>query len=162
MTMIKTARKNTTLYYNVKRIKLLLITLCITVLSYGCKNIAPVTSGTGTDNISPGQEFVEHLQLDNKELSEKVHISKLLTRTTNDLLEINLTLKSSYKKTLKLQYQFTWFDKYGFVIEPGKSPWKPLDLHGMQFVDVAALAPTEAVATFKIYVREVPEEFFKF
>jgi len=120
------------------------------------------SSGTGTDQIAPGQKFSKHLQVDNPELGKKLHISDIRSRTNNDFLEINLSLTSTYKKTLKLQYQFTWFDKDGFVIEAGKSPWQPLDLHGMQTATVPGLAPTTQVASFSIYVREVPEEFFKF
>ena len=114
------------------------------------------------DENAPGQKFSKHLQVHNPELGKKLHISDIRSRTNNDLLEINLSLTSTYKKTLKLQYQFTWFDKEGFVIEAGKSPWKPLDLHGMQTETVPGLAPTTNVASFSLYVREVPEKFFKF
>ena len=75
---------------------------------------------------------------------------------------MNLSLTSTYKKSLQLQYQFQWFDLDGFVIEAEKSPWQPLELHGMQTTTVASLAPTPQVATFSIYVREVPEKFFKY
>ncbi|KGJ88829.1 YcfL family protein [Colwellia psychrerythraea] len=141
---------------------LLIAALTTTLLISGCKNIPPVTSGMGSDQIAPGQKFSKHLQVHNPELGEKLHISDIRSRTNNDLLEINLSLTSTYEKTLKLQYQFTWFDKDGFVIEAGKAPWKPLDLHGMQTETVPGLAPTNKVATFSLYVREVPEKFFKF
>jgi len=145
-----------------KRSAILIAALTTTLLISGCKNVAPVTSGTGTSQIAPGQKFEKHLQVHNPELGKKLHISDIRSRTNNDLLEINLSLSSTYKKTLKLQYQFTWFDKDGFVIEAGKSPWQPLDLHGMQTATVPGLAPTTHVASFSLYVREVPEKFFKF
>ncbi|PKI14343.1 DUF1425 domain-containing protein [Colwellia sp. 12G3] len=145
-----------------KRTALLIAALTTTLLISGCKNIPPVTSGMGTDQIAPGQKFSKHLQVHNPELSKRLHISDIRSRTSNDLLEINLSLTSTYKKTLKLQYQFTWFDKDGFVIEAGKSPWQPLDLHGMQTETVPGLAPTTNIASFSLYVREVPEKFFKF
>lgn len=145
-----------------KHSMLLVAALTATLFISGCKNIAPVTSGTGTDQIAPGQKFSKHLQVHNPELAEKLHISDIRSRTTNELLEINLSLTSTYEKTLKLQYQYTWFDKDGFVLEAGKSPWTPLDLHGMQTATVPGLAPTNKVASFSLYVREVPEKFFKF
>ena len=136
--------------------------LTTTLLISGCKNIPAVTSGMGSDQIVPGQKFEKHLQVHNPDLGKKLHISDISSRTNQALLEINLALTSTYKKTLKLQYQFTWFDKGGFVIEAGKSPWQPLDLHGMQTATVPGLAPTTHVASFSLYVREVPEKFFKF
>lgn len=141
---------------------LLSAVLATAMLATACQNVPPVTSGVGGDQIAPGQKFEKHLQVDNPELGRKLHISDIRSRANNDLLEINASLTSTYKKTLKLQYQFTWFDRDGFVVEANKSPWKPLDLHGMQTETVPGLAPTNKVASFSIYVREVPETFFKF
>ena len=140
----------------------MLILLCLTLVITGCKNVPPVTSGIGSSQIIPGQEYAEHLQVDNKQLAAKLHISDIKSRKNNDLLAINLSLTSRYKKSQQLQYQFQWFDQAGFIIEAGKSPWHPLELHGMQTITVAALAPSTQVATFSLYVREVPEKFFKF
>lgn len=145
-----------------KRSALLMAILTTTLMIGSCKNIPPVTSGVGSAQIAPGQKFSKHLQVHNSELGNKLHISDIRSRTSNDLLEINLSLTSTYKKTLKLQYQFAWFDKDGFVIEAGKSPWQPVDLHGMQTATVPGLAPTAQVVSFSLYVREVPEKFFKF
>lgn len=138
------------------------ISLCLILIITGCKNIPPVTTGIGSSQIIPGQEYAKYLQVDNKKLAAKLHISDLKTRTNNDLLVLNLSLTSRYKKSQQLQYQFQWFDKAGFVIEAGKSPWQPLELHGMQTITVAGLAPSTQVATFSLYVRKVPEKFFKF
>ncbi|MCJ8292775.1 MAG: YcfL family protein [Colwellia sp.] len=145
-----------------KRSLLFVAALSTTLLISACKNVPPVTSGMGSEQIAPGQKFSSHLQVHNPELGKKLHISDIRSRTNNDLLEVNLSLTSTYKKTLKLQFHFTWFDKDGFVIEAGKSPWQPLDLHGMQTAALPGLAPTTQVASFSLYVREVPEKFFKF
>lgn len=127
-----------------------------------CKNIPPVTSGIGSSQLALGQKYSEHLQVDNKKLATRLYISDIKSRTSNDLLQLNATLTSRYKKSLQLQYQFQWFDKEGFAIEAGKSPWQALELHGMQTATVAGLAPSVKATTFSIYVREVPEKFFKF
>jgi len=127
-----------------------------------CKNVPPVTSGIGSSQIEPAQEYSKHLQTDNKQLAVKLHISDIKSRTINDLLQLNLTLASRYEKSQQLQYQFQWFDQDGFAIETGKSPWQALELHGMQTATVTGLAPSTKVSTFSIYVREVPEKFFKF
>tara|TARA_R110001592_G_scaffold100022_1_gene284330 strand:- start:6241 stop:6684 length:444 start_codon:yes stop_codon:yes gene_type:complete len=140
-----------------------MLVLIITVFFItACKNIPPVTAGIGSSQITPGQKYSEHLQVDNKKLAARLYISDIKSRTNNDLLQLNLTLTSRYKKSLQLQYQFQWFDQDGFAIEAGKSPWQALELHGMQTATVAGLAPSANVSTFSIYVREVPEKFFKF
>ena len=140
---------------------LLLLVLPIFFIS-GCINVQPVTSGIGSEQMYPGEKYSEHLQVDNNKLASQLHISEIKSRNKNDLLQVSLSLTSTYKKSLQLQYQFQWFDQDGFVIEAGKSPWQPLELHGMQTTTVASLAPTSQVATFSLYVREVPEKFFKY
>jgi|TARA_R110001583_G_scaffold182779_1_gene340915 uncharacterized protein YcfL len=140
---------------------LLLLALSIFFIS-GCVNVPPVTSGIGSEQIYPGQKYSKQLQIDNKKLAGRLHISEIKSRKQNDLLQINLSLTSTYKKSLQLQYQFQWFDQDGFVIEAGKSPWQPVELHGMQTTTVESLAPTPQVATFSLYVREVPKKFFKY
>jgi len=127
-----------------------------------CKNVPPVTSGIGSSQIAPGQKYSKHLQIDNKQLAAKLYISDIKSRTNNDFLQLNLTLTNRYKKSLQLQYQFQWFDQDGFALEAGKSPWQALELHGMQTAAVAGLAPSTKVSTFSLYVREVPEKFFKY
>ncbi len=141
---------------------IIVILLCLTLAATGCKNLPPVTSGIGSSQILPGQAYAEYLKVDNEKLAAKLYISDIKTRTNNDLLAINLSLSSHYKKSQQLQYQFQWFDQAGFIIEAGKSPWQPLELHGMQTITVAGLAPTTQVVKFSLYVREVPEKFFKY
>ena len=145
-----------------KNTLLTLLLLVPLLLISACKNVPPVTSGIGSEQIAPGQKYNKHLQVHNESLAKQLHISDIRSRTTNDLLEINLSLTSAYEKSLHLQYQFQWFDSQGFTIEAGKSPWQSLELHGMQTITVAGLAPTTQVSTFSLYVREVPEKFFKF
>jgi uncharacterized protein YcfL len=141
--------------------QILIIIIAIFFIS-ACKNVPPVTSGIGSSQIDASQKYSEHLQLDNKKLAEKVYISDIKSRQQNDLLQVNLSLTSRYKKSLSLQYQLQWFDKDGYIIEAGKSPWQAVALHGMQTTTVNGLAPTTNVEKFSLYVREVPEKFFKF
>lgn len=145
---------------NKYRVMLPLITAAF--LLSACKNVPPVTSGIGSEQIALGQEYNKFLQVDNSELSTQLYISDIKSRLNNELLQINLSLTSTYKKSLQLQYQFQWFDENNFVIEAGKSPWQALELHGKQTTTVAALAPSTPVTSFKLYVRKVPEKFFKF
>ena len=122
----------------------------------------PVTSGVGSSQIGEHGSWQEHLVVDNTKLGKRLAITNVLTRKTNQLLDINLELSSKYKKTQNLQYHFNWFDKDGFIIEEGKAPWKSLALHGHQIVNLGAIAPNTDVVTFKLYVREVNEEVYRF
>ena len=130
-------------------------------LLQGCAG-KPVTSGTGTEQVTANDNWQAHLKVDNPTLAKRLVISNVLTRTTNGLLDVNLELTSSYKKTQNLQYHFNWFDKDGFVIEQGKEPWKSLPLHGHQVVNLGAIAPTKDVVKFRLYVREINETIYRF
>lgn len=132
------------------------------LLMVGCKNIAPVTSGSGAEKLAQGDDFSQHLKIDNPDLGKKLYISDLKSRKTNELLEVSLALTSRYKKSLQLQHHFIWFDVDGFVIEPNKTPWQPVTLHGYQTATLRGVAPTAAVASFSAYVREVPKKAYKF
>ena len=136
--------------------------IAASLFTLGCKNIPPVTAGLGTDKIAQGDDFSRHLQVHNTQLAKQLQIINVNSRKTNDLLEINLQLTSSYKKSLQLQYHFNWFDADGFVVESRKTPWKPLALHGYQSTTLRGLAPSIKVSSFSIYVREVPKKAFKF
>jgi uncharacterized protein YcfL len=140
---------------------LLVLAIC-TLFLIGCKNVPPVTSGIGASQMAPGEKFSKHLQVHNPKLSKQLYISDIKSRQQQNLLEVNLTLTSTYKKSLQLQHQINWFDADGFAVEPGKSPWKSLDLHGMQTQTVKGLAPSTKATTFSLYVRDVPEKAFKF
>lgn len=146
----------------IQKMPLLLLFLLSAFFISACKNVPPVTSGIGSEQLTPGHQYSKHLLVDNKKLAQQLHISEIKSRKKNDLLQVNLSLTSTYEKSLQLQYQFQWFDQDGFIVEAGKSPWQPLDLHGMQTQTVASLAPTANTASFSLYVREVPEKFFKY
>ena len=143
-----------------KLIKISAVTVISSLILFGCA--APITSGTGTSAMTQGDDFSKHLEVDNPKLGKQLKIIDVKSRKTNDLLEINLQLKSTYKKSLKLQYHFNWFDAQGFVIESRKTPWKPLELHGFQSTSLRALAPNEQVASFTVYVRDIPEKAYRY
>lgn len=146
----------------IKNYPLLLLLLLSVFFISACQNIPPVTSGIGSEQLSLKQKYSKHLQVHNKKLASQLYISDIKSRKQRDLLQVNLSLTSTYKKSLQLQYQFQWFNQDGFVIEADKSPWQSLELHGMQTKTVASLAPTPHVTTFSLYVREVSEKFFKY
>lgn len=141
---------------------LALILICALV-TVGCANKKPpVTSGTGTSAITQGDNFSKYLEVHNADLAKRLFISNVKSRKSNGLLEVNLALTSRYEKSQRLQYHFNWFDDAGFVIEAGKTPWIPLELHGQQSTTLRGLAPNIKVSTFSVYVREIPEKAYKY
>lgn len=144
----------------IQLIKISVVTVISSIILFGCA--APITSGTGTSAMTQGDDFSKHLEVHNLKLGKQLKIIDVKSRKTNGLLEINLQLKSTYKKSLKLQYHFNWFDAEGFVIESRKTPWKPLELHGFQSTSLSALAPNEQVASFTVYVRDIPEKAYRY
>ncbi|TLU66301.1 DUF1425 domain-containing protein [Thalassotalea litorea] len=140
--------------------KLVLIALPLLML-YGCAS-EPDTAGIGTDPMTQGDNYQDYLKVNNPELGKRLKITDVKSRKTNEFLEVNLQLLSTYDKTQNLQYQFYWYDADGFVIEPGKTPWKAIALHGQQNLTLRAMAPVKNVDKFSLYVREVPKEVYKF
>ncbi len=102
------------------------------------------------------------MKVDNAALAEKVSISEVKHRRTNELLEVNVELSSQFEKSQKLQYHFNWFDENGFVVEEGKSPWKPIELHGHQSLTLRGIAPSSAATSFNVYVRAASSNAYKF
>jgi uncharacterized protein YcfL len=144
-------------------IRIAAFTVLSSIFVMGCANkTPPTTSGKGTSVMTQGDDFSKHLKVDNPKLALKLNIADVKSRKTNGLLEINLKLGSSFKKSLKLQYHFNWFDAQGFVVESRKTPWKPVELHGFQSTTLRGLAPNEQVTSFNVYVREVPEKAYRY
>ncbi|MCO4798033.1 MAG: YcfL family protein [Colwelliaceae bacterium] len=126
-----------------------------------CHKPIPVTSGLGAESITNEIPPATYLKVDNEALSEKLTISDVKHRMTNDLLEINIELSSQYEKSLKLQYHFNWFDKNGFVVEINKASWQPLELHGHQSKILRGVSPSSNVTSFNVYVRSASSNAYK-
>jgi len=135
---------------------------CIVVLASACKTTVPVSSGVGAESVTNEIPPATYLKVDNAMLAERVIITDAKYRTTNELLEVNVELSSQFEKSQKLQYHFNWFDGQGFIVEPAKSPWKPLDLHGHQTVQLKGVAPSPKVTSFNVYVRNASSNAYEY
>lgn len=127
-----------------------------------CHKPPPVSSGLGVESITNATPPETYLKVDNPELAEKLTISDVKHRTTNGFLEVNVELSSQYNKSLKLQYHFNWFDKNGFAVEVGKSPWQPMELHGHQSRVLTGVAPSVDATTFNVYVRSASSNAYRY
>jgi uncharacterized protein YcfL len=144
--------------FKIQYLTILPIILCLGA----CSSRPPVTSGLGSELIQQGDNYAKRLVVDNPSLGKQLEITDIKTRQTNDLLEVNLQLSSHYNKSLKLQYHFNWFDAQGFIVEAQKTPWKALELHGMQTVLLRGVAPNAGVESFNLYVREVTAKAYNY
>lgn len=138
------------------------VLLSVVLAIAGCHKPPPVSSGVGAESITNEIPPATYLKIDNAELAEKVSISEVKHRRTNELLEVNVELSSQFKKSQKLQYHFNWFDENGFVVEEGKSPWKPIELHGHQSLTLRGVAPSSTATSFNVYVRAASSNAYKY
>lgn len=136
--------------------------LCLLTVT-GCQHRSlPVTSGIGAESVTNEIPPATYLRIDNPQLAERLTISDVNHRVTNQLLEVNVELSSQYDKSMKLQYHFNWFDDQGFAVESGKSPWQPLELHGIQSTIIRGVAPTVNATSFNVYVREAKSNAYQY
>lgn len=142
--------------------KLTLATLFSAALITGCQTPLPVTSGIGAESITNEIPPATYLRVDNPELAERVTISNVKHRVNQSFLEVNVELSSQYEKSQHLQYHFNWFDENGFEVEPDKTPWRPLKLHGHQTAQLRGVAPSSKVTSFNVYVRTVNSNAYKY
>jgi len=141
--------------------------LAMSMLFLGCASGPLKTSGIGVEsftglNVTPAKANSSFLKVDNEQLAEKLAISAIKTRTNNGLLEVNAEISSQYESSLSLQYQFNWFDQQGFVIEPGKSTWQPVVLHGQQSIVLRGVSPSIQASTYNVYIRKIPDKAYTF
>lgn len=144
---------------------ILLATFC--VISLGCVH-NPITTGVGTSLIPATtksldqEQLKQYISIDNSALANRLHLTQSLARYHNDFLQVNVSVKSDYHKSQKLQYQFSWFDSAGFEIDATKQNWQAIDLHGGQHTQLTGLAKNKQATHFKLYIREVATQLQRF
>ncbi|MEI6860355.1 MAG: YcfL family protein [Shewanella sp.] len=94
------------------------------------------------------------VRVDNSRFAREVGVEQLKARQQGDLLQGSGVILSKISTDLRLQYKFTWYDIKGFTLEDDASPWKSLKLHGMQRMQVMAVAPNANAVRYELYVRE--------
>ena len=122
-----------------------LIALCMAGFS-SCSTVTTAEQGSG-DEEEPRVEYTE------RHFSTKLAVLDLKQRNLGDLLQVNATLRNKWGMSLRFQYQFRFFDKDGFPINPESRPWTPILISGGDEVVVTALAPNPSATTFKIVIQ---------
>ncbi|EDP99214.1 YcfL family protein [Shewanella benthica] len=94
------------------------------------------------------------VRIDNSSFARDVAVEQLKARQQGDLLQGSGVIMSKVSTDLRLQYKFTWYDINGFTLEDEASSWKSLKLHGMQRMQVMAVAPNANAVRYELYVRK--------
>lgn len=128
----------------------LTILILASLLIAGCAT----TSGLEFIGKPNSENDRKHLVIHNESLANKITISSAQTRTTGDLLEVNLTVQNLTNRDRRVQYRFSWFDRDGFEVEAGSESWTPVVMHGASEFNIQALAPNTSIQSFKLNVRE--------
>ncbi|MFD2166443.1 YcfL family protein [Thalassotalea euphylliae] len=127
-----------------------------------CSSPPPITAGIGVSARLVDQQLLSESTFDNEELAELLAITSVKGKQTNGFLQGNVQLKNKDGYTQTLQYQFTWFDEQGYIVEAESQAWKPLELHGGQEKSLVGIAPSPQAKSFKFYVREAHKRAYEF
>jgi len=69
---------------------------------------------------------------------------------SGDLLKIQVELQNTTYAMQQYNYQFTWIEKDGFVVQSPVSPWRPGQVQGRETVYITAIAPNPRVVDFQV------------
>ncbi|GGP83582.1 YcfL family protein [Shewanella ulleungensis] len=105
------------------------------------------TAGIAVD--STGQ-----VRVDSSSFASDINVTDISSIMVADLIKASALIQSKTSTDFRVQYKFTWFDANGYTIEDEASSWKSVKLHGMQQLQVSAVAPNTQATHFEIYVRE--------
>ncbi len=97
-------------------------------------------------------DFYRVVSLDS-DLKESLDVDNVKRRVDNDLLQVQVTLRSTTSRALALETSWEWFDKGGFRIDDGRTAWTPILVGPRATVDVRSVAPRPGVEAFKFHVR---------
>lgn len=80
-------------------------------------------------------------------------VGEVLSRRVEDVLQVQVQLRSRSQETLMLETKLEWFDADGFKVDDSTEVWKPLDLAGGATAEVRGSAPGKKAVTYRFSVR---------
>lgn len=114
----------------------------------GCST-AGLQSGDSSEAMNP------YLLVDDPSLADQISIAKVAHDQVGDIMRATVTLKSNRKRSLQLQYRFSWYDQNGMEIDGSGKTYRTLTLRGKDAVPVTSVAPSPYATEFKIRVQKV-------
>ena len=128
---------------------------CLLLISASALSACATSGMEATGRPMEQSEMAKHLVIHNESLAGDVMITDMLTRMRGDLLQVNVVLTNLTSTDKEIQYQFSWYDADNFEVEQGSRGWTPVTLHGHASINMQAVAPSPAVTTYKVNVREL-------
>ncbi len=118
---------------------------CLWIVS-ACTTVTTAEQGSGEEG-DPRVEYKE------RHFSSKLAVLDLKSRDMGGLLQTSATLRNKWGMSLRFQYQFRFYDKDGFPVNPESRPWTPIEIAGGDEINVTALAPNPSAKTFTIVIQ---------
>lgn len=116
-------------------------------LGCGCAR-RPVNVTTPASRAGQAQYLDErHVVVDQK-LAERVRVDRVAVARTGDLLNVQVQMVNTSRKTVSVEYRFEWLDRNGMLYETPASRWVIKHLKGGEPVMVKAVAPRAEVEDF--------------
>lgn len=140
-----------------KKIALYLSVVTLFLLTYGCQ--APNTSGMSTRIQAAGDnaQVAAKVRYDDTRMAGQLQVLGAVTRQNPDgFILAQVEVQNLKKKDYPFQYLFSWFDRNGMEIYPGKRPWQQKVLHGGEIANLQGVSPYPEAVEFKIHFRALP------
>ena len=100
-----------------------------------------------------GPEINKSIVFNNRGLAGDIEITDMRSSFSEDILKIQISLRSNNRDTVPLQYLFVWFDAKGFEISSNKA-WTPFLVYGKETTTIHGVAPDPRVKEFKLKLRD--------
>jgi uncharacterized protein YcfL len=126
--------------------------LACTTLS-GCATTAGIeASGKKSFNQEGERTLAKNVVFNNSAMAGDIEIVDLKSSRAGDLMKAQVTLRSTNRDTMNIQYAFQWFDAQGMELG-GTTVWKPFMVYGKETRTVQGVAPDPRGSEFKLKVR---------
>jgi uncharacterized protein YcfL len=103
---------------------------------------------------APSMDLSQFVVMNSRYIANRVEVVDMKSALVGDLMKANVTLSSKTSSTLKLQYQFAWFNAQGMEINPEAATWTPLIIYGRETKTVQGVGPNPSAKAFKVKLRD--------
>ena len=128
---------------------------CIMFFS-GCSTRTAGMEGNASSVSTPDPsiDLSKFMVMNSRYIANRLEVVDMKSALSGDLMKSNVTLSSKTSSTLKLQYQFAWFNAQGMEINPEGSAWTPLIMYGRETKTIQGMAPNPSAKAFKVRIRD--------
>lgn len=103
---------------------------------------------------TPSAETDVVVHSDNRTLRDRLAVVDVQLTHAGDVQRAQLVVENHWAFNVEGQYQFRWFDRDGFAIQPQNQPWLPLIINGKSQAQVQAVAPSADAVRYEFWVRD--------